>query len=286
MCELNLLGNNGQYIRYPFEDFLKAQKKFGIKEIDLTLQAPHIYVDSEEYEDLAAVQRAMKENGISVYCVTPLPYRYTICADAGSIQLEKTISYYKQCILAAQSLGASYLCVTASGGCYDYDGERLMKNAEAALMLLADFAGEHDVTLLLGTVLGEECPTNASTPVLVHAEEVKQVLENVHSPYLKVYMDTEVISLCGETITQWFEMFGGDLRLIRLTDGNYNGYRIWGRGCLPCRKYLDEIRDNGYHGKCSLQIPGEKYIVDPQTADGENLSYLKRMAEQERIWHQ
>jgi len=272
----DFLGNNAQYIRYPFEVFLKTQQRLGVKEIDLTMQTPHIYIDSEAYESLDGMKSLLTFYGIHVYCVTPLPYRYTVCADEGSVQREKSEDYYKQCILAAESLGASYLCITGSGACYDYEPDRLRKNAVDTLKKLSAFAGQHSVTLLLGTVFGEECPNNASTPVLVHLDEIVQTLKAVASPYLKAYLDTEVISLCGETITGWFGALGENIRLVRFTDGNYNGYRLWGKGCLPCSKYIREIMANGYCGKWSLQIPGERYTEQPEAADGENFAYLKR----------
>lgn len=273
MDKFDLLGNNGQFIRMPFSDFLASQQEEGLREIDLTLQAPHVYVDSDGHWMPEAL-KTIREKRISVYCVTPLPYRYTICADDGTIQYEKTLAYYKQCILLAEELGARYLCITGSGGCYDYEASRLLDNAEKVLRQLADFAGAHQVTLLLGSVLGEECEVNASTPVLVRLHEIRDMIRRVDSPYLKAYLDTEVISLCGETISRWFQELGEKICLIRLTDGNYNGYRIWGRGCLPCVRYLKGIRKNGYEGKFSLQIPGERYIEDPAAAQKENISYL------------
>lgn len=275
MKEYVLLGNNAQYIRMPLSAFLDAQQQLGVTELDLTLQAPHIYIDSDEYENLDALKSEISSRSMTVHSVTPLPYRYTICADADSIQRKKSVDYFKKCIEAARSIGAAYVCITASGACYDYSRERLLKNAEETLRILSETAGAYQVTLLLGTVLGDECPYNASTPVLVHLDEIVDMLNRVRSPYLKAYMDTEVISLCGETISGWFDALGDDIRLIRLTDGNYNGYRIWGRGCLPCKRYVDAIKSAGYTGKISLQIPGERYICDPKSADEENRVYLK-----------
>jgi sugar phosphate isomerase/epimerase len=200
-----------------------------------------------------------------------------ICADEGTIQHEKTIGYYQQAVLLAAELGAKYLLITGSGANYDYAPERLMDSAEKTLRVLADFAGEHGVTLLLSSVLGEECIPNASTPVLVSMEEIRDMAERVNSEYLKVYLDTEVISLRGETITEWFETFGEDIRLVRFTDGNYNGYRIWGMGCFPCRKYLDEIGRTGFGGAFALTVPGERYADRPAEAMAENLQVLRQM---------
>ena len=93
------------------------------------------------------------------------------------MQREKTLAYYQQCILAAEALQAESLCITASGACYDLARALLMPNAVPMLKELAEFAGKHGVLLLLGSVLGEESPCNASTPVLVSLEEIASLLD-------------------------------------------------------------------------------------------------------------
>lgn len=271
-----LLGNNAQFMRQPFSVFTQAAAESGLDAVELTLQTPHFYADSETYHDLSSAKRNLQEAGLEVCSTVPLPYRYSICADEGTIQSEKTQGYYKQCILLTEELGASYLSITGSGANYDYDSKRLMKNGAKTLEALADFAGKHSVTLLLGSVLGQECMVNASTPVLVSLDEIKEMTEAVSSRFLKVYLDTEVISLRGETISGWFNTFGEDIRLVRFTDGNYNGYRIWGRGCLPCGKYLKQIRESGYEGPLALTVPGERYVDDPVSAMKENIQVLRQ----------
>jgi len=278
--KLELLGNNIQFFKKPFDEFLTWLSKNEIKEIDLTAHVPHIYVDSYGYKDFCDIKTKLMQQGVAVSCITPMPYRFNICADEGSIQKEKTIEYYKQCIDMAKDFGSSYVTITASGACYDYEKERLKANGIDTLKTLADYAGQYGVTLLLGTVLGEECQPNASTPVFVKLYEIKEALDAVNSENLKAYLDTEVISICGETITQWFDLIGKDIALIRLTDGNYNGYRIWGMGCLPCKKYLKEIEAAGYKGKFSLNIPGERYAEEPAKAMSRNVSFLQETARQ------
>ncbi len=273
----NLLGSNAQFVRKPLDAFLQNQKRLGLQHVDLVMQSPHIYIDSEEYQDLDLIKEKLCEAALSVRCVTPQPYRYSICADVGTMQYEKTLGYYQQCILAAEELQAEYLCITASGACYDVDADRLRSNAVDLLRKLADFAKSHQVVLLAGTVLGDESPCNASTPVLISLEEIEQVILATGSDNLKAYLDTEVISLRGETISQWFEALGNEIRLIRLTDGNYHGYRVWGEGCLPCKKYLRGILQSGFDGDVSLQIPGERYVEAPETAQEKNVHYVRKI---------
>ena len=270
-----ILGSNLQYFKYPFFSFAETQKNNGITEVDLALISPHIYVDSEEIADPCAVISTLKEKGISIRTITPMPYRYSICSEKGSFQNEKTIGYYKQCILFAQRARAEYVFITASGAEYDKDKNVLLSCAEETLYTLSTFAEKHEVCLLLGTVLGEESPYNASTPVLTCLSEIKTVLSQVNSPALKAYLDTLAISLTGETITQWFSALGDNIRLIRFTDGNYNGYRIWGTGCLPCEKYLSELQSSKYSGPLSLAVPGERYCENPMEADNLMLAYFR-----------
>jgi len=280
MKDYQFLGNNAQFIKYPFETFLHVAIDNDVKEVDFTAHVPHFYIDSYGYKDLCGVKDKMQEAGITVSCVTPLPYRFNICADADSVQREKTIAYYQQCILAAEYLGAPYVTITASGACYDYEAERLRKNALETLSVLSSFAADHGIVLLLGTVVGKECTYNATTPVFVHLDEIKETLTQVNSPNLKAYMDTEVISLCGETIKDWFAALGDEIKLVRFVDGNYNGYRIWGKGCLPCRKYLKELSACGYEGPLSLHIPGERYVEEPVAMLEENISFLREAVRQ------
>lgn len=275
-----VLGNNVQFAKLPFREFVKTQVDLGVKAIDFTLMTPHIYVDSYEVIDCSDALESLSKAAIRVHTVTPMAYRYSICADSDSIQNERTLDYYRQCICLAEKIGAEYVTVTASGANYDYEKTRLLTNAQKSLDILSEFALAHGRTLLLGTVLGEESPYNATTPVLVSLNEVADMIKTVGSHGLKAYLDVEVISLVGETITQWFDTLGSDIKLVRFTDGNYNGYRIWTKGCLPCDKYLSQLKEAGYTGALSTQIPGERYAESPAEAEKEMLLYLnKKMRE-------
>ena len=274
-----LLGNNGQFVREPFENFIQAAVENKLMAVELTLQTPHFYVDSEKYHSIAKQKELLRKAGLSVASIHPLPYRYSICAALDTIQHKKTIGYYKQCILLAEELEADYVCVSAAGADYDCDKESLLKNAEATLRKLTEFAGKHGRTLLLGTVLGEECPVNASTPVLTHLDELEAMIATVSSQWLGAYLDTEVISVCGETIEAWITSLKERLRLVKFTDGNYNGYRIWGEGCLPCRKFLRELDKLDYRGSLSLIIPGERYIYNPREAFAEHVKNVRAAME-------
>ena len=275
MKNFELLGSNAPYIRYPLEHFFDVQKKLGVKNIDFVLQAPHIYIDSSKTIGTEKVKRLMFENKMKILSVTVCPYRYTICAAQHSVQAEKSKAYFRQCILTAEILEANYICMTAEGGCFDKNKDEMLAYAVENLNELAVFAKMHHVTLLLGTAFGPDCPENAASPVLCTMDDVRYVMDRVDG--LGLYADTEVISTAGETIRDWLTEFGDDIKLIRMTDGNYHGYRAWGDGCLPCSKYVKKIEKSGWNGIISLQIPGGYYLENAEIADEKNRSYIKKV---------
>ena len=273
-----LLGNNAQFFKFPFESFVNQLEASSIIAVDLTLLVPHIYVDSNEFLDCGASDM-LHEKGIQVFAITPMPYRYSICAASDSLQRKKTLDYYYQCIQYAVFCGAKYVCITGAGAEYDVSKTVLLARACEMLGLLAEEARKVGITLLIGAVLGHESPYNETTPVLVNLCDIKRVFQEVNSPALQVYLDTMPMSLTGETIPQWFDTFGDAIHLVRYVDGNYNGYRLWGQGCFPCKKYLDQLQSCGYSGPLSLNIPGERYSSDPKSAVMSNLSVLRRAME-------
>lgn len=277
MKNFELLGSNAPYIRYPLEHFFDVQKKLGVKNIDFVLQAPHIYIDSSKTIGTEKVKRLMFENKMKILSVTVCPYRYTVCAGQHSIQAEKSKAYFKQCILTAEALEANYVCITAEGGCFDKNKDEMLASAVKNLNELAVFAKTHYMTLLLGTAFGPDCPENAASPALYSIEDVRYIMDRVDRNVLKLYVDTEVISTAGETISDWLTEFGDDIKLIRMTDGNYHGYRVWGDGCLPCSKYIEEIKKFGWNGVISLQMPGDSYMENAEAADQKNRSYIRKV---------
>lgn len=270
-----LLGNNAQFVRRPFGDFVSAACAAHVQAVELTLQTPHFYVDSTKFHAVEQQKQLLSEADIAVASVHPLPYRYSICAGLDSIQHKKTVEYYQQCILLAKELKASYVCITAAGANYDRESECLLQNAEVTLAKLAVFAEKQGIKLLLGSVFGEESPVNASTPVLTKLEEIQKMIERIGSKLLGAYLDTAVISACGETIPQWFDRLGEHIRLVRFSDGNYNGYRAWNDGCLPCAQYLKRLTAAHYKGPLALTFPGERYVLDPKKAFSQNIDVIR-----------
>lgn len=275
MSKLVLAGSNSLYIRYPFKDCLDTQSKLGINLLDFVISTPHIWCDHKQYESLNGIKNNLLEFNINVSTVSPSSYKYSICANSGTIQRDATIEYFKNSILIAKELGANYVSITSSGGCFDINKKKLWENSKEILKHLCEYAESKGVELILATLPDEE------SPVLNSLSEIEKMIREVDSNNLKALLDTNLISVKGESISDWFKILGNRIALVRFTDGNYNGYRVWGEGCLPCGRYLEELYKVGYDGILSLRLSGERYIEDPFSADEKNIAALRQACNKE-----
>jgi len=162
------------------------------------------------------------------------------------------------------------IVISPEGGCFDRPYETLWDSSRHMLETLCHEAEKQGINILIPSL-----PVDDS-PILTSLDEVEKMISQVNSNMLGALVDVNVISSCGEKISQWFARLGGRVRLVRFTDGNYNGYRVWGEGCLPCEKFLVELEKTDYDGILSLQLPGERYIDAPFEADKKNLKSLER----------
>lgn len=263
-------GSNIQYIRFPFRDFVAAQKDLGISRIDLSGAVPHLWCDHLSPVQTEEIKNLLEDAAMEVTVFSPSAYRYSICAEPETVQAYATLNYYRNCINAAVSLGCGTVVLSPEGGCFDQSRDRLWDNAVHMLETICGIAERQGVTILLPSL------SKDLSPILTSLREVEKMTAQVNSNRLAVMLDAHGISMEGETISQWFEHLGEKIKLVRFTDGNYNGCRVWGEGCLPCERLLTELENSRYNGMFSLQIPGEKYIDAPYNADKKNLRSLER----------
>ncbi len=265
-----LLVSNSLHHRIHIADYLEFQKKHGMYKMDFFSHAPHLWLDHVQQPDTSELTRLLRQYNIEIEVLTPLSYKYSISSVKNTKQSEATYEYYCNCIKTADILGCRIVVVTIEGGCFDIDFSDQWRWAVEQLRLLCIEAEKQSIILALLPSYGKLSPIMTSLP------EVVQMIEDVGSNSLNTVLDTQRISMTGESITQWVEALGNRIVLVRLADGNYNGARIWGEGSLPCRRYLEEIEDWGYTGPISLQVSSDIYAKEPFRAFERNLHYVRR----------
>ena len=273
MTQFRIAGCNVQYTRRRFADFVEAQRGLGIKTIEFVAQVPHIWCDHMGWEDETPVKTALERAEIGVAAFTPKLYRYSTCAAPGSSQRTHSAEYFANAIKLAKRLSAPVLCIDVGGGCFDAPAEILWESCRKTLVELCALAEDVGINLAMSSA------SPSDSPILTTLQEIGKMKKEVGHKNLKAVLDTRAAGVMGEKIGEWFDAFGEDIALVRFSDGNYSGYRVWGEGCLPCGGFLREIKECGYGGVLSMYRGGERDVADPVGADEKNYSYLSEALE-------
>jgi protein FrlC len=93
------------------------------------------------------------------------------------------------------------------------------------------------------------------------------MLNDISSAALKGMVDTIPMALAGESISDYSEVLGNDLRHIHFVDGKPRGHLAWGDGILPLQKYITDLETITYGNYLSLEITDSMYYLDPGSAD-------------------
>lgn len=267
-----LISSNIHYKYYPFEYFLDTCFSLGLKNIELYLCPPHVWIDWQKNEDLTALRKNLEKYGLSSPVLRPESdsLRYTLCA-ADPERLRRSGIYFERCLDAAAELGAELLSVSASGAYMDEPYKTAFARAAEQIGSLCDKAALRGIKIALESFCPNDSIINNSLA------EVKKLMDAVSHPALTATLDTVFMSEAGETIHQWFEALEGRIGYIRLADGRAGPeHYIWGKGIYPFERYLSQIEDCGYKGLFSLHLTLEDYYQDPKQADQQNIDALLR----------
>jgi protein FrlC len=252
----------------PFSKFVETQRQLEIRQMEFVAQVPHLWCDNIACEDESHVASLLRDAGIGIAAFTPRIYRFSICAEPGSPQAQATYAYFSNTIKIAARLHAPVFCAEAGGGQFDAPTDELWDRARKTLSALCAAAEEAGVLLAAGSTARED------SPILTTLPELSRMKREIGHGSFRIILDTQTASLAGETIPEWFDSFGDDIALVRFVDGNYNGYRPWGEGCLPCGKFAEQIAQSGYKGVLSQYRKGGCEVSDPVGADVRNYRYL------------
>ena len=253
---------------YPFEDFLKTQQQLGVKTIEFWATAPHFLVDEDGYqENYREVRKMIEEQyGLKVGAFTPecacFPYQIASW-DKGL--WERSIEYYKNGLECASLFGAKIEQITCCGGAWDQEPEYAFERAVEALRILGPAAADNGVTLTVETVRPEESNVVTTLP------ELKRLLKAVDHPNVKAAVDTCAMGVANETLEEWFDCLGSDIRHMHFIDGRPYGHLIWGEGLHPLDDYIETLNRNHYEGYLGQELTVVDYWFDPAQTDRKNM---------------
>lgn len=264
-------GMNIHYLNYSLDYFLDVQKRLGFKSLELWCGAPHVWLDHMRYYDAKAIQKKVRDRGLQVHVLTPenCLYPYQVAAREPE-HAERSFKYFKNGIALAEELGCSLMEINSGWGYWNEDREEAWKRSADMLSRLAGEAGRHGITLVMESLRPEE------SQIVTNLAQEKQMLQEVNSPYLKPMADLCAVSVAGETLADWFEAFGDDLKHMHFIDGNPYGHLIWGDGTHHLGEEIAVMNQYGYSGLLGQEITDGRYYDNPAAADFRNMKNFER----------
>ena len=264
-------GMNIHYLFYSLDYFLDTQAELGFKSIELWAGAPHFYLDSMGYEDVKTVRRKLEERGLKVVCLTPenCTYQYQIAAQT-PLLFEKSYQYFVNGLNAAAELGCKIMQCNSGWGYWNEDREEAWKRSREMLSRLADKAGELGLHLVMESLRPQE------SQLVTTLADAKRMFDEIDSPNLKILIDTTAMSVAGETIDDWFEVFGDDIWHTHFIDSNPMGHLAWGKGNRDLKGYLEALKRHNYNGYLGQELTEFDYFDDPKSIDAGNMEQYSK----------
>ena len=266
-----LIGANFCFQHYPFDKVAKLLSEFGMREIELWGVAQHLDLFHATDARVDSVRRVLMDHGLSTWCFTPEQVLYPINIASGDEDL-RTDSVARFCRAAdiCAILGARYLFLTSGRGYETEAPESAWDRAADSLAQVAEYARRSGVRCLL------EPLQRVETNILLDARGLRRMLDDIGADNMDVVLDTVAMATAGDTVADYFALFGSRLAHVQIVDGTPAGHLVWGDGTLPLGHYVSDLAESGYAGKITFEPFGNgSYALDPVAAWKRNLAAIE-----------
>ncbi|WMJ89493.1 sugar phosphate isomerase/epimerase family protein [Anaerocolumna sp. MB42-C2] len=261
---------NIHYLYYSLEYFLDTQAALGVKTIELWPGAPHFFLDSMTYSDCREIRHKIESRGLTAKIITPenCTYQYQFAAPVPEI-FRKSFQYFTNGIKAGAELGCKIMAINSGWGYWNEDREEAWKRSVDMLTRLAEEAKKEGICLAMESLRPQE------SQLVTTLGNTKRMFDEINHSHLKVMIDTTAMGVAGETLEEWFDVFGEDIIHMHFIDGNPYGHLIWGDGNHDLGSWLKILDRRGYKGYLGQEITDFNYFEKPDLHDKRNMAAYK-----------
>lgn len=265
-----IAGMNCHYYNYSLDFFLDSMQKNGYETVALWGGAPHFYLDYLEYSDCRQILKKAAKRNLKIKCFTPSSgtYGYQMCMQPKE-QSARCLQYYLNGIKAASELECTMMSMNSGWGYWNEPFEDAWKRSAEMIFRLCEAAEKEGVLLTM------ESLRRAESQLCWNLELTRRMFEEVNHPSLKIMIDTTAMAVAGETVEQWFKVFGRDIVNTHFVDGTPYGHLVWGDGQQNLEEWLTVLKRYGYTGLLGLEITHRRYYQQPEAADRKNMTVLE-----------
>ena len=275
MRDVSIMGPSYQH--FPLEYFLDSLQECGIHGVDLWGAEPFYYrpdwaTPAEATAELKRIVREMeaRDQRCVIYTPETLAYPYNFSDPTPQI-INRTVEYFKWAIEDAQVMGCPRVFLNSGCGPRNIAKEESMKRLIDTYRRIADMAEDADILLTL-----EQLQPYESNLVL-NKKDVREVLNGVDSPNLRICVDLVAMDVQGETLEEYFEEFGDKVEWIHYTDSHHEELGTGEYGAEKMRHWIDVLEENDFKNGIDLEVNDSIYWEDPHSPHKRSCDYLRNV---------
>jgi len=247
------------YQRSDIEDIFKDAKRFGYDYIELWGGRPHAYPYDLKRGQIDTLLTLKDKYDIPIKVYTPehnaYPFNYMI---GDEYQRKESIEYLKTAIEMGKTLGVEYTVISAGHAGYNASKNEIWNRFRKSIKELVEFAEEKEQILLI------EALTPFESNVCTTADDLKDIVEYIDSPYFGAMCDVVPPYVQNESIQTYFKKLGDKIKHFHIvdSDGVSDTHLLPGDGNMPLVDIIEEISGSGYNGGATIELV-TNYINKP-----------------------
>jgi protein FrlC len=263
-----------QYAQWTLEYFLQSMRQCGFSGVDFWAGAPHFAPEmfrchGDAVAGLKRIRNRLDELNMWVACYTQEQINYPVnIASFDPIHRKISVEYFCRGIEYAQILNAPAVFITSGVGQRDIPKDVSMGYAIDSIKQVVKHAETNGMNLIIEQLQ----PFETNLGLRLH--DIQGIVEAVNSPCLNVCVDVVAMAVAGETLDQYFDVFGPRIQLIHMADGNPGGHFVPGDGHLDIHGFFHTLTSRGFNGIVTWEVNSTRYLQDPHQALARTLAYM------------
>ncbi|GHC99583.1 TIM barrel protein [Zhihengliuella salsuginis] len=265
-------GSNFGYQHLPLERCFDDLAGLGRTAVELWGIAPHAHVPWLDDAAARSIRAAAAARGLQVVCFTPEQVAYPVNLASPDPRLRaESLAMFRRAAELAIELGSDLLFLTSGRGGEDEPRASGWSRAVDGLGEVTGYAAELGLTCVL------EPLQRVESNLVTTAADARRMLDDVAAPNLGVVLDTVAAAVAGDTVEDYFSLFGEHVRHVHLIDGAPAGHLAWGDGELSLAEIVAALENHGYAGHATVELFGDgRYAQDPRSALERSLAAIER----------
>jgi protein FrlC len=250
------------YFNYPLAEAIRRIGELGYDGVEIWGGRPHAYCDDVDRKEAGNIRRLAEKAGTEISAFIPAQFRYPTCLCSGDPRIRRSsVDYLKRSILCATWFGCHKVSICPGHTLFGQGNDVGMKALVESCRELLDFAGQHQVSLLM------EPAHPLETDLIVTVDDGIRFIANYGLKGLGIALDTGHCFINKEPLADCVASLRSVPFHIHIDDnsGQWDDHKIPGEGEICFEPFFEALKRVGYEGFLTAEL-GWGYTGDPDGA--------------------